>query len=166
MGIERERKFILKTLPNLEGYEKKIIIQKYLGTKPELRVRKIGEKFIITKKGEGTHTRREEEMEISERLFRFLEGYEEEKSIKKVRHYVPLTKGLIAEVDVYKGPLEGFYSAEVEFDSAEDMKNFDPPPWFGLEVTHRKDLSNYSIATFGLPEDIMEKFSNRKKGEK
>ncbi len=33
MGIERERKFILKTLPNLEGYEKKDHHSKVSGNK-------------------------------------------------------------------------------------------------------------------------------------
>ena len=127
-------------------------------------MRKIADKFIITKKGEGTYSREEEEMEINDTLFRFLGGYDDRLSIKKERYYYPLDGGLIAEIDCYKGELEGFYTVEVEFLDDKAMYSFTPPKWFGLELTERKDLTNYAIAKHGLPEDLEKTL--KRKGDK
>lgn len=156
MGIERERKFLLKKLPDLSKAKKKEITQKYLSSEPELRVRKIGEDYVITKKGPGTHTRTEEEMEISAQLFLFLEGEQAPMRIKKIRYFLPLEEGRLAEIDVYQEEFEGFYSVEVEFQNDEDMKAFEPPDWFGMEVTERRDITNYQMAKNGIPKDLVE----------
>ena len=154
MGVERERKFLLRRLPNLTGSEHKEIIQKYLSSTPELRVRKIGKEYRITKKGPGTHTRREEEMEISEELFMFLEGNEPPMRIVKTRYYLPLSGGETAELDIYKEEFDGFYSVEVEFPTQQEMEDFQPPDWFGLEVTERRDMTNYQMVKNGIPKDL------------
>lgn len=154
MALERERKFLVKRLPDLSGVKKEEIIQKYLSSDPELRVRKIGERYILTKKGPGTHTRREEEMEISSTLFLFLEGDRPPMRIRKTRYYLPLSRELVAELDVYKEEFQGFYSVEVEFDGKEEMEAFIPPEWFGLEVTERRDMTNYQMVKNGIPGDI------------
>ena len=156
LGIERERKFLLKKLPDLSKAKKKQITQKYLSSEPELRVRKIGEDYVITKKGPGTHTRTEEEMAISSELFLFLEGDQGPMRINKIRYFLPLDEGRLAEIDVYEEEFEGFYSVEVEFESDADMKNFEPPGWFGLEVTERRDITNYQMAKNGIPKDLKE----------
>lgn len=156
MGVERERKFLVKKLPDLSKAKKKEITQKYLSSEPELRVRKIGKDYVITKKGPGTHTRTEEEMEISPELFLFLEGDRGPMRIKKSRYFLPLDEGRLAEIDVYQEEFEGFYSVEVEFENHEDMNAFKPPGWFGMEVTERKDISNYQMAKNGIPKDLKE----------
>ncbi len=160
MGVERERKFLLKSLPDLSKAKSKEITQKYLSSEPELRVRKIGEDYIITKKGPGTHTRTEEEMEISLELFLFLEGDRPPMRIKKIRYYLPLEEGRLAEIDIYKEEYDGFYSVEVEFENEEDMKAFEPPKWFGMEVTERRDITNYQMAKNGIPQDLKEIVKN------
>ncbi len=154
MGLERERKFLLRALPDLSKASSKEIIQKYLSSEPELRVRKIGEAYVITKKGTGTHTRTEEEMEISSALFVFLEGDRPPMQIQKTRYFYPLQEGKVAEIDVYKGEFEGFYSVEVEFENDKAMNAFHPPEWFGKEVTERRDITNYQMAKNGIPEDL------------
>ncbi len=158
MGVERERKFLVKSLPDVSKIKSKEITQKYLGTEPELRVRKIGEDYVITKKGPGTHTRTEEEMEISAQLFLFLEGNQGPMRIKKIRYYLPLKEGRLAEIDVYQEEFKGFYSVEVEFENEKDMKSFEPPEWFGMEVTERRDITNYQMAKNGIPKDLLEIF--------
>jgi len=154
LAVERERKFLVKKLPDVSKVKKKEIIQKYLSSEPELRIRKIGGDYVLTKKGPGTHTRREEEMEISSELFLFLEGDRPPMQIQKTRYYLPLKAGLVAELDVYKGEFQGFYSVEVEFETEEDMKAFAPPDWFGMEVTERRDITNYQMAKNGIPKDL------------
>lgn len=156
MGFERERKFLVKKLPDLSKAKKKEIIQKYLSSEPELRVRKIGEDYIITKKGPGTHTRTEEEMAITEALFLFLEGNQPPMRIVKTRYYYPLEGDKLAEIDIYKEEFEGFFSVEVEFENEADMRAFQPPEWFGMEVTERRDMTNYQMARKGIPEDLHE----------
>ncbi len=154
MAVERERKFLVKTLPDVSAAERKEIIQKYISGSPELRVRRIGDDYILTKKGPGTHTREEEEMEISRELFLFLEGDRPPMQIHKTRYYLPLSGGRTAELDIYKEEFQGFYSVEVEFETKEEMQAFEPPHWFGREVTERKDLTNYRMAKNGIPQDI------------
>ncbi len=160
MGVERERKFLVKELPELSDAKSKEITQKYLSSEPELRVRKIGADYIITKKGPGTHTRTEEEMEISRELFLFLEGDKPPMQIKKIRYYLPLEGGRLAEIDIYQEEFKGFYSVEVEFENEQNMKEFEPPKWFGLEVTERRDITNYQMAKNGIPRDLMEIIKN------
>ena len=71
--------------------------------------------------------------------------------MRKVRHFVPLGEGLRAEVDVYAGELDGLRTAEVEFDSRADADRFEPPAWFGEELTGDERYANRSLATAGLP---------------
>ena len=42
--------------------------------------------------------------------------------------------------------------AEVEFMSTMDSDNFQPPDWFGTDVTADKRFGNSSIAEVGFPE--------------
>ena len=69
---------------------------------------------------------------------------------EKRRFYVPLD-GLTAEVDVYGGPLDGLITAEVEFESVTDSEGFDPPPWFGEEITGDPSYANQALAKDGKP---------------
>ena len=57
---------------------------------------------------------------------------------EKVRYYVPLDSGLIAELDIYFGKHKGVITIEVEFESETDAKSFNIPEWFGEEI----DMNN------------------------
>ena len=59
-----------------------------------------------------------------------LEGEE----IRKNRYFHEFDGRMFA-FDVYLGPLWGVNTARVEFESAEELENFEPPPWILLEVT-------------------------------
>lgn len=52
--------------------------------------------------------------------------------IEKTRHCVPYG-GLLWEIDVYGGTLEGMVLAEVELEH--EAQDFERPPWLGREVT-------------------------------
>jgi CYTH domain-containing protein len=55
------------------------------------------------------------------------------------------------ELDVYHGRLNGLHTAEVEFDSSAGAEAFEPPDWFGREVTDEPGFKNKRLATEGLP---------------
>jgi len=71
--------------------------------------------------------------------------------LAKQRHRVRVGDH-IAEVDVYDGALAGLCRVEVEFASREEANDFDPPAWFGREVTGDDRWRNASLARHGRPE--------------
>ena len=60
--------------------------------------------------------------------------------IEKTRYLVPMTDGLICEVDVFDGLNNGLVLAEIELRSEE--QTFTPPPFIGQEVTSDKRYFN------------------------
>jgi CYTH domain-containing protein len=55
------------------------------------------------------------------------------------------------ELDVFEGELEGLVVAEVEFDSDAAADSFEPPEWFGDEVTGDDRYLNETLAIQGRP---------------
>jgi adenylate cyclase len=114
----------------------------------EVRVRKIGQQgFLTVKRGSG-RDRLEEEIEITQGQLEALWPATDGRRLAKHRFYVPLD-GLTAELDVYGGQLDGLITAEVEFDSVADSEGFDPPPWFGREITDDPRYANRALAEAG-----------------
>ena len=70
--------------------------------------------------------------------------------IDKVRSVVDLGRHR-AEVDVYGAELEGLATVEVEFASLDEAAGFEPPGWFGEEVTGRSEWGNAALAVHGRP---------------
>ena len=56
------------------------------------------------------------------------------------------------EVDLFEDALAGLVIAEVEFPSSAAADAFEPPDWFGEEVTGRAEWGNPSLATRGRPD--------------
>jgi CYTH domain-containing protein len=71
--------------------------------------------------------------------------------LEKRRYSVP-HEGLAVEVDVFEGTLDGLAVAEVEFGTEGDSAAFEPPEWFGRELTGKIEYANESLATNGAPE--------------
>ena len=65
---------------------------------------------------------------------------------------LPFGDGLTAELDLYDGPLEGHQLVEVEFDDDDAADSFQPPAWFGREVTDDNRYTNSSLARYGWPD--------------
>ncbi len=149
---EIERKFLVKSLPDNMGdcihYD---IRQGYISTDPTIRIRHINKSYVLTVKGGGIMKKLEYELPLSEEQFEGLWKKVEGNTIEKTRYVIPLDKGLNAELDIYKGFLEGFMNVEVEFLSTRDAIMFEPPDWFGQEVTQNPEYSNSSLAKFGIP---------------
>lgn len=159
-NMEIERKFLVKELPeNLAQYEFKQIKQGYISTKPTIRIRQQDHTYILTVKGKGAIQRQEFEMEIEKEQFDNLLNKVEGGYISKKRYIIPFVaeqplseKNLIIELDIYEGDLQGFMNVEVEFSTIKDAILFEPPQWFGEEVTNDRRYSNASLVKFGIPE--------------
>lgn len=150
--MEVERKFLVSDAPDLDGSSADEIDQGYLaiGTDGEVRLRRRGEKLVLTaKRGEGL-SRQEAEIELDREEFEELWPLTDGRRLLKRRHVVPQGE-LEIEVDVYEGDLEGLVVAEVEFASEEDARRFDPPEWLGEEVTGDRRYLNETLAAEGAP---------------
>jgi CYTH domain-containing protein len=94
--------------------------------------------------------RAELEIEISDQQFQALWKLVEGRHVTKRRFYLPLGT-LTAEVDIYGGELDGLITAEVEFESMDAGEGFEPPEWFGAEVTDDDRFANQSLAQAARP---------------
>ncbi len=147
--MEIERKFLVKELPaSLSEYPCRRIEQAYLCTKPVVRVRRCGEEFWLTCKGEGLLTREEFELPLAEEAYRHLLDKADGLVIEKDRYRIPLEDHII-ELDVFHGPLAPLVFAEVEFATEEEALAFVKPDWFGRDVTWDPDYSNAALSKRG-----------------
>lgn len=144
--MEIERKFLVQSLPTLEGFENDEIIQAYISINPEIRVRKKGNKYYRTEKGEGTLMREENEWEITKEQYLDEIGKSEGRIIKKTRYYIPCGKHTI-ELDIYGGRHTGLVVCEIEFESESDASSFVAPEWFGKEITYDISFRNKILAS-------------------
>ncbi|MFE9403440.1 CYTH domain-containing protein [Streptomyces sp. NPDC006530] len=157
MAEEIERRFLVAGEPPEDGtLGEERIEQGYLPLDldhGEVRVRRRGDRILMTvKQGTGL-VRTECEEPIPEALFDALWPLTEAARIAKVRRTVVLDGGQHAEVDHFEGHLAELALVEVEFDSAEAARAFRAPPWFGREVTDDARYQNRSLARgAGVPE--------------
>ena len=153
--MEIERKFLVSEPPgDLGGSERLEIEQGYLALahdgEAEVRLRRADGAFFLTVKGAGGLSRVEEELELDRGRFESLWPLTEGRRIAKARHVIRHGDCEI-ELDVYEGELEGLLTAEVEFSDEEAADAFEPPDWFGEEVTGKPEYRNETLATKGRP---------------
>jgi CYTH domain-containing protein len=153
MATEIERKFLVSDLPSTSVLGRgSALRQGYLAEEDgvEVRLRLAGGKATLTVKAGRGRARTEVEAGIdpveAEELWPHTEG----RRIEKARYKVPLG-AVMAEVDVYGDALAGLRVVEVEFPSEADADGFEPPAWFGRELTGADGWSNASLARHGLP---------------
>lgn len=153
--MEIERKFLVREVPaTAMGTEARAISQGYLATGPdaEVRLRRIDEACVLTVKGQGGLARVEEEFPIGSRSFDALWPLTAKRRIEKVRRRIPFGNDVI-ELDHFGGRLAGLMIAEVEFTSTEAAAAFEPPDWFGPEVTADHRYKNAWLARHGRPDE-------------
>lgn len=146
---EIERKFLVKELPdNLAESRCLVIEQGYLATESagrQVRLRKSGSSTSLTfKVGRGSH-REEREIKLSPKQFAVLWPGTAGRRLRKLRYEIPW-RNLLIEVDIYRGRHAGLVVAEVEFPDRASCRKFNPPSWFGREVTGEKSYSNVRLA--------------------
>ena len=155
--MEIERKFLVPAAPDGVGaHPSSAIEQGYLaihddGTEVRIR-RRDGASTLTVKSGRG-RTRAEEELALDDGSFERLWPLTEGRRIEKVRHVIPTgMSGVEIELDVYGGALAGLVVAEVEFPGDAEADAFDPPGWFGPEVTDDPRFKNQRLAVEGRPD--------------
>jgi CYTH domain-containing protein len=150
--MEIERKYLVPEPPDLSGATFDEVEQGYLslGAEGEVRLRKRGERLLLTvKRGEGM-IREEREVELDSVQFKQLWPATEGRRLRKRRHVLP-HEGFEIEVDVYEGELAGLAVAEIEFPDEETARAFEAPSWLGSEVTGDAAYLNESLAVNGRP---------------
>ena len=127
--------------PDLSGADSDEIEQGYLaiGSDGEVRLRRRGERLLLTAKRGSGLARDEAEVELDREAFERLWPLTEGRRLHKRRHVIP-HGDLKIEVDVYEGELEGLVVAEIEFPSEDEARAFEPPDWIGEEVTGDRAL--------------------------
>ncbi len=168
MGIEIEKKFLVKELPaNLDKYPFHLIEQGYLNVHPAIRVRKEDDRYYMTYKG--TEENYEGIGKVEYNLPLDSDGYEhllakaDGNVITKKRYLIPLNSdafskeylstnselsdavsegSIIIELDVFEGVFEGRILAEVEFPDEEAAANYRAADWFLQDVTGDLRYSN------------------------
>jgi CYTH domain-containing protein len=150
--MEVERKFLVAEPPDLADTEANEIEQGYLaiGADGEVRLRRKGEKLVLTAKRGSGISREEAEIELDRESFEGLWPLTQGRRLQKRRHLIP-NGDLTIELDVYEGELEGLVVAEVEFPSEDEARSFEPPEWIGREVTGDERYLNETLASRGLP---------------
>lgn len=146
--MEIERQFLVGTLLPLPP-EYDSLRQGYVALLPEIRIRQTGSgSFTLTVKCGAGLVRKEWETDISLREFESLAAnlHSDTVMIEKRRYRLPLADGNVAELHVHDGHLSEFSYVEVEFSSVEDANAFEPPNWFGREVTENARFSYGTLA--------------------
>src|SRR2546423_6272640 len=147
---EIERKFLVRKLwDDLTSYPSAEISQGYLVSLDnglQVRLRKSGERFSLTYKRGIGKVREEREVELTAEQFAALWPATEGKRLLKTRSKIPVDDRIV-EIDVYHGRHEGLVVAEVEFDTEEASKDFQPPDWLGDDVTGDPRYSNQLLAS-------------------
>lgn len=148
MGIEIERKFLLKNEDwRSEVKSKTIIKQGYLNSEKErtVRVRVGNDKGYLTIKGVNINaTRQEFEYEIPVKEAELLLLLCEMPIIEKIRNII-LNDGNMWEIDEFEKENKGLILAEIELESEEEK--FSIPSWLGEEVTHDTRYFNSNLLT-------------------
>jgi CYTH domain-containing protein len=175
MGVEIERKFTVKELPqNLEQYPVHIIEQGYLCVVPAIRVRREDDTFYMTYKSHkdfgkaggssvsGDIGKTEYNLPLDKDSYEHLVAKADGNVISKKRYIIPINKdafdssdeksralmdSLKIELDVFEGKFDGRILAEVEFPDEETAAAYKPASWFDEDVTGDVRYSNAHMST-------------------
>jgi len=165
----------VKFLPN--NLDKQVaynIEQGYLSTRPTIRIRKKSyvdennkkkDDFILTYKSKTKEAllidssicaSNEVELPLTSESYLHLKEKIDRNLVEKTRYNIPLDNGLIAELDVFKGNLEGLVFVEVEFESEKQALSFIPPDWFGIDVSSDYRYKNVYLSSITEKKDLEE----------
>jgi adenylate cyclase len=152
--LEVERKFLIEEMPVDFAIGRGIeISQGYLaiGDDAEVRLRRKGARCYLTVKEGSGLARSEYEISLDPDRFDCLWPATAGRRVSKTRFEVPVG-ALTAELDQYSDELAGLMTVEVEFPSVAEASVFNPPEWFGRELTEDPRYANRCLAVDGLAE--------------
>ena len=147
--MEIERKFLIKQIPkDCTSFPCRQIEQAYLNTDPVVRVRRDNEDYYLTYKGKGLLSREEYNLPLNKEAYEHLLSKADGIILTKKRYMIPVpgNEHLTIELDVFKGHYNGLILAEVEFSTEEEAKAFNPPSWFGEDVTFSGEYHNSRLS--------------------
>lgn len=154
MSVEVERAFLPPQAPDRStlGVGRRMR-QGYVAREDavEVRLRITEDDARLTVKAGRGLVRTEVELPLDAEQADALWGHTAGRRLAKTRYRVAVG-GHTAEVDVYEAELAGLCRIEVEFASAAAADAFQPPPWFGVEVTGDVRWTNASLARHGRPD--------------
>lgn len=146
MGVEIERKFLVKGEEWKSLGEGTLLRQGYLSSQAErvVRVRIEGDRAVMTIKGKVSGaTRGEWEYPLPMEDARvFLDQLCERPIIEKIRYRI-VHEGMTWEVDEFMGENAGLVVAEIELES--EGQGFVKPEWVGEEVTEDARYYNSNL---------------------
>lgn len=153
--MEIEQKYQIRKMPDVSGCEKLEMEQGYLCADPVVRIRKSNDRYILTYKSRAgikpsdlaAQINQEVELPLTEQSYLHLREKVDSHLISKTRYKIPLPDGHVGELDVFHGRLEGLVFIEVEFAQEQDMAVFQPPDWFGENVSRDRRYSNSFLST-------------------
>ena len=135
MDYEIERKFLVKTLPDLSGKTKQVFERYYLyrGKGVDVRIQKVDSTYEFERKSEVSGLGREtQKFEITKEEF---EALKKKSGEGIIRDSYLMSENPEVTIKIYHGRFEGLVRAEVEFTSEEDAKKFTSHDWMGEEIT-------------------------------
>ena len=150
MGVEIERKFLVRDTSAVVGLPGTSMRQGYLSVDPgrTVRVRVAGQRAFITIKGapsESGASRAEFEYAIPvPEAEEMLDRLALRPLVEKTRYRVTVGR-LVWEIDIFRGDNEGLVVAEVELPS--EATALILPDWIGEEVTGDARYYNASLVT-------------------
>ena len=146
--MEIERKFLIKRpIENYKDYPCREIEQAYLSLEPEIRVRRDNNDYYLTYKSNGELSREEYNLLLTQDSYNRLLQKSDGNIISKKRYMIPIEGSeLVVELDIFEGKFDGLILAEVEFETVYDANNFNPPSWFGKEVTCDDSYKNKNLS--------------------
>lgn len=159
MGVEIERKFLLKSDAWRQNAQGQKYLQAYINQEPgrTVRVRITEENSYLTIKGQPSEKNGKPgaaklefeyiipQTDAEEMIEKLCSG----PIINKTRYRVQY-KGFIWEVDEFYGDNEGLILAEIELEHEEQQ--FEIPPWIGKEVTADKRYYNARLSKYPYSE--------------
>ena len=154
MADEIERKFLVPADSPIELPETGVRLrQGYLAIdgRVEVRMRTSDAGAVLTVKAGAGRVRTEVERPLTAEEADALWAHTEGRRLEKVRYWLPVEGDLMAEIDVYEGPLAGLRTVEIEFPDEPAADQFKPPSWTGLELTGEPGWSNAALALRGRP---------------
>jgi len=164
--MEIEKKYKIKYLPKDYDKEKALDMEQgYLCTRPTVRIRKqsflnsnndMTDEYILTLKSKTKESmsidpsicaNNEIEIPLDKEAYTHLKEKVDRNMVAKTRYKIPLADNLVAELDIFKGILDGLMFVEVEFDSEEQALCFVPPDWFGKDVSSDYRYKNVYLSS-------------------
>ena len=158
--MEIERKWLFKSEDVLKRAEDACILyrQAYISTEPEVRIRGskikyregvVGpETYKLAIKSTGTLSREEIQKSLSSEEFEALKrvgNLTNKDFIKKKYWIIPIHGYELTVGVVMEGTDKEFWYGEIEFETEVEANAFNPPEWFGEDVTNKQEYKMKNV---------------------